>query len=48
MKGYCLKCKQQAEIRNMKQVKTKNNRDAVSGICSKCTTKMFKFIPKVK
>ena len=40
--GYCVKCKAKREIKGEKQVTMKNGRNAISGTCSVCGTKMFK------
>jgi RNase P subunit RPR2 len=40
--AYCVKCKAKRDMKNEKQVTMKNGRQAVSGTCSVCGTKMFK------
>jgi hypothetical protein len=40
--AYCVKCKTKRDMKNEKQVTMKNGRNATSGICSVCGTKMFK------
>jgi hypothetical protein len=40
--AYCVKCKAKREMKNEKQVTMKNGRNALSGVCSICGTKMFK------
>jgi len=47
VEGYCMKCKAKTEMKDAKAVKMKNGRDAVTGVCPKCGTKMFK-IGKMK
>ena len=42
VEAYCVKCKKKQEMKNPKAVKLKNGKDAVTGICPKCGTKMFK------
>ncbi len=42
VEGHCMKCKTSRQIKDAKQVKMKNGRDAVKGTCMKCGTKMFK------
>jgi hypothetical protein len=42
--AYCVKCKQMREMVDAKEIKTKNNRKALSGKCKVCGTKMMKFI----
>ncbi len=44
MKGLCVKCKQQTEIAKPLLKTMKNGRKAISGECSKCGCKMFKFV----
>jgi RNase P subunit RPR2 len=46
MDAYCVKCKEKVEVKDPKDVKMKNGRDAVSGTCSKCGTKVFKIKSK--
>jgi hypothetical protein len=46
MDAYCVKCKQKVEIKDPKDVKMKNGRDAVTGKCSKCGTNVFKIKSK--
>ena len=40
--AYCVKCKTKRDMKNEKQVTMKNGRNATSGVCSVCGTKMFK------
>jgi Fe2+ or Zn2+ uptake regulation protein len=40
--AYCMRCKTKREMKNPKQVKMKNGRLALKGVCAKCSTKMFK------
>ena len=42
--GYCVKCKEKRTMKNTKKVQTKNGRNALSGVCAKCGTKMMKFV----
>lgn len=42
--GYCVKCKKKRTMNNTTKVKTKNGRNALSGVCAKCGTKMMKFV----
>jgi hypothetical protein len=46
MKGYCVKCKAEREIRNEERVTMKNGRPAVKGKCTTCGTGMYKILPK--
>ena len=47
MDGRCMKCQKQQVMKNPKAVKMANGRDAVTGVCTVCGTKMFK-IGKMK
>lgn len=40
--AYCVKCKKKREMKGEKQIIMKNGRNAISGTCSVCSTKMFK------
>jgi hypothetical protein len=40
--AYCVKCKKKREMKGEKQIIMKNGRNALSGTCSVCGTKMFK------
>jgi Zn finger protein HypA/HybF involved in hydrogenase expression len=40
--AYCVKCKTKRDMKDEKQVTMKNGRQAISGICTVCGTKMFK------
>jgi hypothetical protein len=42
MKGYCLKCRDEKEMKDTKIVKMKNGAAATRGVCSSCGTKMFR------
>uniref|UniRef100_A0A6C0AV94 DUF5679 domain-containing protein n=1 Tax=viral metagenome TaxID=1070528 RepID=A0A6C0AV94_9ZZZZ len=42
--GYCVKCKEKRTMKDTKKIKTKNGRNALSGVCEKCGTKMMKFV----
>lgn len=44
MHGYCLKCKKQMEMKEVKEKTSKNGRKMVSGKCTNCSTKMNKFV----
>jgi len=44
MIGYCVKCKQQREINNLKETKTSKGVKMVKGNCSICSTKMCRLI----
>jgi len=40
--AYCMKCNKKVEIKNPKQVRLKNSRPAVQGVCSVCGAKVFR------
>ena len=42
MEAYCMKCKAKKEIKGPKPTKLSNGRDATTGTCSTCGTKVFK------
>jgi len=46
MEAYCVKCKEKHEIANPQEVVLKNGRPAIKGTCSKCGTKVMRFIKK--
>ena len=46
VEGRCMRCKTQREMKNEKEVTMKNGMKAMSGVCVKCNTKMFKIIGK--
>ena len=42
VQAYCVKCRKKVDVKDPKQVKLKNGRDAVQGTCPKCGTKVFR------
>ena len=42
MDAYCLKCREKREMVNPQPYKMKNGKDATTGTCPVCSTKMFK------
>lgn len=46
MKGRCMKCKAEREMKDVKEVVMKNGMKAAKGTCEKCGTKMFKILGK--
>jgi RNase P subunit RPR2 len=42
VEAYCMKCKAKQEMADATPVKMKNGRDAITGKCPVCGTKMFK------
>ncbi len=45
--GWCLRCRDKREIKNIEETVTINKRKAVKGICCECGAKMFKFLRKI-
>ena len=43
---YCVKCKARTQTINETTTVTKNNRNALTGNCATCGTKIFRFIKK--
>jgi len=52
MEGYCVKCKAKREMDSAKEVAMKGKggveRRAMTGVCPKCGTKMFRILGKAK
>ena len=46
MDGYCLKCKETREIKDLKYTKTSNGRTMAKGVCPVCSTTINKFLSK--
>ncbi len=46
--AYCVKCRAKREMKSAKEVAMKGGRRAMSGVCVKCGTKMFKILGKKK
>ena len=42
MEAYCVKCKKKTEIKDPKEITMKNGRQAITGTCSACGTKVFR------
>ncbi|MFZ0326363.1 MAG: DUF5679 domain-containing protein [Nitrososphaeraceae archaeon] len=42
IQAYCVKCKSKRDMKDDKQITMKNGRQAITGICTTCGTKMFK------
>ena len=40
--AYCVKDKEKVEVKDPKQIVMKNGKKALSGVCPKCGTKVFK------
>jgi DNA-directed RNA polymerase subunit RPC12/RpoP len=48
VKGRCMKCKKQVEIKDAKEVTMKNGMVAMKGVCPACSTKVFRIMGKKK
>ncbi len=52
MEAYCVKCKAKREMNDAKEVSMKGKgsvkRRAMTGVCPKCGTKMFRILGKAK
>ena len=46
--GRCMKCRKQVEIKNGKEVVTKNNMRMLKGVCPKCGTTVNRILGKAK
>jgi DNA-directed RNA polymerase subunit RPC12/RpoP len=46
VKGRCMKCKKEVEMKNPKEVIMKNKMKAAKGDCPFCGTKVFRIIGK--
>jgi hypothetical protein len=42
--AYCVKCKAKKEMANAQEVKMKNGRPAMQGVCPDCGTKLFRIM----
>ncbi len=40
--AYCVKCKAKREVKNPQNIKMKNGKPALSGLCPVCGTKVFR------
>lgn len=45
---YCVKCRQKTIMKNVEEVKMKNGRPALKGICSQCGTPVYKILSQKK
>ncbi|MFZ0843902.1 MAG: DUF5679 domain-containing protein [Nitrosotalea sp.] len=46
--AYCVNCRRRVKIDQAKNVKLKNGRPAVKGLCSRCGTNVFRIGVSVK
>ena len=44
MEAYCVRCKKKVEMKDAKEVTTKNGRKAMKGVCPICGTTVMRFI----
>lgn len=42
MEAYCLKCREKQEMRDPQPITMKNGKPATTGVCSVCSTKMYR------
>ncbi len=45
---YCVKCRQKTVIKDVEEVKMKNGRPALKGVCSQCGTPVYKILSSKK
>ena len=46
--AYCVKCRQKTPMKDLQEVKMKNGRPAVKGVCSVCGTGVYKILSQSK
>ena len=44
MEAYCVKCRKKTVMKDPVKTTTSNNRKAMKGTCSKCGTKVMRFV----
>tara|TARA_Y100000310_G_scaffold345555_1_gene466474 strand:+ start:24045 stop:24260 length:216 start_codon:yes stop_codon:yes gene_type:complete len=44
--GYCVKCKEKREMKDVEKTEIKPGRPAAKGTCTTCGTGMYKILPK--
>jgi hypothetical protein len=42
--GYCVKCREKREIKDIERVEMENGRKALKGVCPVCGTKITRFV----
>jgi uncharacterized protein DUF5679 len=42
--GYCVKCREKREIKDVERVEMENGRKALKGVCPVCGTKITRFV----
>ena len=48
MEGYCVKCKNKVEMKDAKEVTSKNGRPMMKGTCLDCGTTVCRILPSKK
>ena len=48
VEGRCMRCRENKEMKDAKEVTMKNGMQAMTGLCTVCGTKMFKILGKKK
>ncbi len=43
-RGYCVKCRESVDMKEAKEITTKNGKKAMSGTCPTCGTTVFRFL----
>ena len=46
--AYCVKCRQKTTMKDSTEVKMKNGRPAIKGVCSVCGTGVYKILSQQK
>jgi hypothetical protein len=44
VEAYCVRCRQKRPLAHPEKTTTKNGRQAVTGVCPECGTKLFRFV----
>jgi len=46
--AYCVKCRKKSPIKNAQEVKMKNGRPAIKGVCADCGVGVYKILTQKK
>jgi len=46
--AYCVKCRQKTPMKDAQEVKMKNGRPAMKGVCATCGTGVYKILSQQK
>ncbi len=46
--AYCVKCRKKTAMKDSQEVKMKNGRPAIKGVCSACGTGVYKILSQQK